>query len=82
MRTLIAALAIALSPVAAQAQSNSSLATSRGERSGYQSYREIKPRFQKEIDDQSYRLKDKSYQDALKSIPDSKQESDPWKNAR
>jgi len=82
MRRLIAALAIALLPVAAHAQSNPSLATSRGERSGYQSYREMKPRYQREMDDALYKTKDKSYEDALKSIPDAKKESDPWKDAR
>jgi hypothetical protein len=80
MRTLIAALTIALLPVAAHAQSNPSLATSRGQK--YHSYQEMKPRYQKEMDDALYKTKDKSYEDALKSIPDSKKESDPWKDAR
>ena len=82
LRTLIAALTIALLPVAAHAQSNPSLATSRGQRTGYYSYKELKPRHQKEMDYESYRMKEKSYEDALKSIPDSKKESDPWKDAR
>lgn len=82
MRTLIAALMCALLPVAGQAQSNPSLATSRDQRSGYYSLREIKPRYQKERDDALYNMKDKSYEDALRSIPDSKKESDPWKDAR
>ena len=34
------------------------------------------------MDYESYRMKEKSYEDALKSIPDSKKESDPWKDAR
>jgi hypothetical protein len=82
MRTLIAALAIASLPVAAHAQSNPSLDTSRGQRSGYYSYKELKPRHQREMDYESYRRKEKSYEDALKSIPDSKKEPDPWKDAR
>jgi hypothetical protein len=81
-RTLIAALTIASLPVAAHAQSNPSLATSRGERTGYHSYKEFKPRHQREMDYESYKMKDKSYEEALKSIPDSKIESDPWKDAR
>jgi hypothetical protein len=81
MRTLVA-LIMALSPVSASAQSNPSLDTSRGQRSGYQAYREIKPRFQSGIDDALYRTKDKAYQDALKSIPDSRKEADPWRDAR
>jgi hypothetical protein len=76
------ALTIALLPVAAHAQSNPSLSTSLGQRSGYHSYREMKPKHQKEMDDELFRMKDKSYKDALKSIPDSKKESDPWKDAR
>jgi hypothetical protein len=79
MRMLIAVLAIALLPAAAHAQSNPSLTTSRGQRSGYHSYKEVKPRHQKEIDD---RMIDKPYEDALKSIPDSKLQPDPWKDAR
>jgi len=51
-------------------------------KSGYHSYREMKPKHQKEMDDELFRMKDKSYKDALKSIPDSKIESDPWKDAR
>ena len=82
MRMLIAALTIASLPVAAHAQSNPSLTTSRGQRSGYYSYQELKPRHQKEMDYESYRMKEKSYEDALKSIPDSKIEPDPWKDAR
>jgi hypothetical protein len=82
MRTLIAAMAIASLSVAAHAQSNPSLDTSRGQRSGYYSYRELKPRSQREMDYQSYKMKEKSYEDALKSIPDSKKEPDPWKDAR
>ena len=82
MRTLIAALTIVSLPVAAHAQSNPSLDTSRGQRSGYHSYKELKPRHQREMDYESYKMKDKSYEDALKSIPDSKKESDPWKDAR
>jgi hypothetical protein len=56
MRTLIAALTIALLPVAAHAQSNPSLATSRGQK--YHSYQEMKPRYQKEMDDALYKTKD------------------------
>jgi hypothetical protein len=82
MRMLIAVLTIASLPVAAHAQSNPSLTTSRGQRSGYYSYQELKPRHQKEMDYESYRMKEKSYEDALKSIPDSKIEPDPWKDAR
>ena len=82
MRMLIAALIIASLPVAAHAQSNPSLTTSRGQRSGYYSYQELKPRHQKEMDYELYRMKEKSYEDALKSIPDSKIERDPWKDAR
>ena len=82
MRKLIAALTIASLPVAAHAQSNPSLTTSRGQRSGYYSYQELKPRHQREMDYESYRMKEKSYEDALKSIPDSKIEPDPWKDAR
>jgi hypothetical protein len=82
MRTLIAALTIALLPVAAHAQSNPPLTTSRGQRLGYPSYRDMKPRYQKELDDELDKMKDKSYQDALKSIPDYKREPDPWKDAR
>jgi hypothetical protein len=82
MRTLIASLTIVSLPVAAHAQSNPSLDTSRGQRSGYHSYKELKPRHQREMDYESYKMKDKSYEDALKSIPDSKKESDPWKDAR
>jgi hypothetical protein len=75
----IAALAIVLLPVAAYAQSNPSLTTSRDQRSGYRSLRTVKPRY---VDDASYKMKNKSYEDALKSIPDSKIELDPWKDAR
>jgi hypothetical protein len=82
MRTLIASLTIVSLPVAAHAQSNPSLDTSRGQRSGYYSYKELKPRHQREMDYESYKMKDKSYEDALKSIPDSKKESDPWRDAR
>ena len=82
MRTLIAALTIALLPVAASAQSDPSLTSSRDLRSGYHSHKEIKPRYQKDIDDGFYRMKDRTYENALKSIPDSKLEFDPWKNAR
>ena len=82
MRKLIAALTIASLPVAAHAQSNPSLTTSRGQRSGYYSYQELKPRHQREMDYESYRMKEKSYEDALRSIPDSKKEPDPWKDAR
>ena len=82
MRTLIAALTIVSLPVAAHAQSNPSLDTSRGQRSGYHSYKELKPRHQREMDYESYKMKEKSYEDALKSIPDSKKESDPWRDAR
>ena len=77
MRTLIAALTIALLPVAAHAQSNPSLSTSLGQRSGYHSYREMKPKHQKEMDDELFRMKV-----AIKRIPYSKKESDPWKDAR
>ena len=42
----------------------------------------MKPRYQKEMDNELYKMKHKSYEDALKSIPDSKEEPDPWKNAR
>jgi len=42
----------------------------------------MKPRYQREMDDALYKTKDKSYEDALKSIPDAKKESDPWKDAR
>lgn len=76
MRTFIAALTIALLPVAAHAQSNPSLATSRGQRAGYDSYKEWKPRYQKEMDELH---RDKSYQDVLKTIPDVKK---PWRDAR
>jgi hypothetical protein len=76
---IIAALAIALLPVAAHAQSNSSLATSRGQRAGYHSYKEWKPKYQKDLDELH---REKPYQDALNSIPDSKIESDPWRDAR
>jgi len=79
MRMLIAAATIALLPVAVHAQSNPSLGTSRGQRAGHQSYKEWKPRYQKELDE---RLKHKSYEDALKSIPDAKKEADPWRDAR
>jgi hypothetical protein len=79
MKTLVAALAIALSLVVAHAQSNPSLGTSRNQRIGYQ---EMKPRYQKKMDDELYKVKDKSYEDALKSIPDSKKDPDPWANAR
>ena len=82
MRTLIATFAIALLPVTAQAQSNPSLTTSRGERTGHHSQHGWKSKYQKETDDEIYRMKDKSYQDALRSIPDSKKVSDPWKDAR
>jgi hypothetical protein len=82
MRTLIAALATALLTVAVHAQSNPSLTTSRGQRTGYHSYKEMKPRYQRETDNELYKMKHKSYEDALKSIPDSKEEPDPWKNAR
>jgi hypothetical protein len=82
MRALIAALIIALLPVAAHGQSNPSLTTSRGQRSGYYSYEEIKPRYQKQTDDELYKMKNRSYEDALKSIPDYKKEIDPWKDAR
>jgi hypothetical protein len=82
MRTLIASLTIVSLPVAAHAQSNPSLDTSRGQRSGYYSYKELKPRHQREMDYESYKMKEKSYEDALKSIPDSKKESDPWRDAR
>jgi hypothetical protein len=34
------------------------------------------------MDNESYKMKHKSYEDALKSIPDSKEEPDPWRNAR
>jgi hypothetical protein len=79
MRTLIAAFAIALLPITAHAQSNSSLSTSRGERTGHHSHKVWKPKHQKEMDD---RMIDKPYEDALKGIPDSKKEFDPWKDAR
>ena len=82
MRTLVAVFAIALLPVAAHAQSNPSLTTSRGERLGNPSYRVMKPRFQKEVDDALYKTKDQLYEDALRSIPDAKKEDDPWRNAR
>jgi hypothetical protein len=74
----IAALAIVLLPVAAYAQSNPSLTTSRDQRSGYRSLRTVKPTY---VDEASYK-RNKSYEDALKSIPDSKIELDPWKDAR
>ena len=82
MRVPVAVLIIALLPVAAHGQSNPSLTTSRGQRSGYYSYEEIKPRYQKQRDDELYKTKNKSYEDALKSIPDYKKEIDPWKDAR
>lgn len=82
MRTLIAALSIALLPLVAYAQSNPSLTTSRGERIGNPSYRVMKPRYQKELDDALYKTNDRLYEDALKTIPDSKREADPWRNAR
>jgi hypothetical protein len=83
VRTVVAASAIALLPFAAHAQSNRSLDTSRDQRSGYSSTREYKPKYyQKEIDDPSYRARDKSYQDALRSIPDARPAPDPWKDAR
>jgi hypothetical protein len=81
MRTLIAALTIVLLTVAAHAQSNPSLGTSRGQRTGYP-HKEMKPRYHKEIDAELHRTKDQAYQDALKKIPDSKEEHDPWKSAR
>ena len=49
---------------------------------GYYSYEEIKPRYHKQMDDELYKMKNKSYEDALKSIPDYKKEIDPWKDAR
>jgi hypothetical protein len=76
---LIAFLPIALLPVAAHAQSNPALTTSIGQRSGYHSYKEYKPRHQKELEE---RIRDKPYQDALRSIPNSRAEPDPWKDAR
>jgi hypothetical protein len=39
----------------------------------------MKPRYQRDIDEE---LKDRSYREALKSIPDSKNAPDPWKDAR
>jgi hypothetical protein len=79
MRTVIAALVIALVAIAAHAQSNPSFESSRGQRTGYQSDKVMKPRYQKDMDEE---LRDRSYRDALRSIPDSKKESDPWRDAR
>ena len=80
MRTLIAAaFAIALLPVTAHAQSNPSHTTSLGERTGQHSYKVWKPKYQKEMEE---RMINKPYEDALKSIPDSKIEPDPWRDAR
>ena len=42
----------------------------------------MKPRYQKELDHELYKMKDKSYEGALKSIPDYKKGPDPWKDAR
>jgi len=39
----------------------------------------MKPRYQRDIDEE---LKDRSYREALKSITDSKNAPDPWKDAR
>jgi hypothetical protein len=77
--TPIALLLIALLPVGAHAQSNAGLTTSIGQRSGYHSYKEYKPRHQKELEE---KIRDKPYQDALRSIPNSRAEPDPWKDAR
>ncbi len=56
------------------------IGTSDGKLSIYEST--IIERYQKEMDNELYKMKHKSYEDALKSIPDSKEEPDPWKNAR
>ena len=79
MKALIAALAIALLPVAAHAQSSPSLTSSRGQRIGYHGYKELKPRYHTDMD---RKTKNQQYEDALKSIPDVKKEADPWKDAR
>jgi hypothetical protein len=39
----------------------------------------MKPRYQKDMDEE---LRDRSYRDALRSIPDFKKDSDPWRDAR
>jgi hypothetical protein len=82
MRTLIAAFAVTLLSVAAYAQSNPSLTTSRGERVGHQSHSHIKSRYQKDAENEIYKRHHKSYEDALRSIPDARKETDPWKDAR
>ena len=78
MRTVIAALVIALVAIAAHAQSNPSFESSRGQRTGYH-HKVMKPRYQKDMDEE---LRDRSYRDALRSIPDPKKDSDPWRDAR
>jgi hypothetical protein len=79
MRTVISALVIALLAVTAVAQSNSSLETTRDQRSGYRSHKVMKPRYVKDMDEES---RERSYRDALRSIPDSKIDHDPWRDAR
>ena len=69
MRTLIAALAIALLAVAAHAQG-----MGKGQR-------QQKP-VQKTEDVAKKKALDEDYKNALKNIPESKEKPDPWKTMR
>jgi len=79
MRTLIAALAVALLTISADAQSDPSLTGShRSETYARDSQKDA----QKMKARQQNKLHDKKYKDALDSIPDTNETPDPWKNAR
>ncbi|MGA7535505.1 MAG: hypothetical protein WBW27_26875 [Pseudolabrys sp.] len=79
MRTLIAALAIALLTTSAVAQSDPSLTGSHRS----ESYaRDSQKDAQKMKAKHQNRTHDKKYKAVLESIPDSGETFDPWKNAR
>jgi hypothetical protein len=79
MRALIAALTIALLTVSADAQSDRSLT---GSHRSETYARDTQKDAQKLKAKHQNKTHDKKYKDALKSVPDSDETFDPWKNAR
>jgi hypothetical protein len=79
MRTVVAALAIALLTTSAVAQSDPSLTGSHRSESYV---RDSRKDSQKMKAKQQNKMHDKQYKDVLESIPNSDETFDPWKNAR
>jgi hypothetical protein len=81
MRTLITTLAIALSTISAEAQSDRSLTgMENGNRSDHLNF--YVPQMEVQKTKHHKKIHEKKYKDALESIPHSDETFDPWKNAR